>query len=59
MTAQQQTPIRPTTAPLPGKPIVFDMETVSGQYSFDNADDLADFIDKLERLKALLPSKQH
>ncbi|MCZ7863658.1 hypothetical protein [Agrobacterium salinitolerans] len=40
------------------KPIVFDMETVSGQYQFDNADDLADFIAKLEKIKALLPVKE-
>lgn len=39
------------------KPIVFDMETVSGQYQFDNADDLTDFISKLEKIKALLPAK--
>lgn len=42
----------------PNKPIVFDMETISGQYSFDNADDLADFIEKLERIKPLLPAKK-
>lgn len=40
-----------------GKPIVFDMETISGQYSFDNADDLADFIGKLEKIRQLLPNK--
>ena len=40
-----------------GKPIIFDMETVSGQYSFDNADDLTDFIDKLGKIKSLMPSK--
>ena len=39
------------------KPIVFDMETISGQYSFDNADDLASFIEKLERIRPLLPAK--
>ena len=39
------------------KPIVFDMETISGSYSFDNADDLEDFIEKLNKIKALLPSK--
>ena len=45
--------------PLPAltKPIMFDMETISGQYSFDNSDDLADFIEKLERIKPLLPPK--
>ncbi len=41
------------------KPIVFDMETVSGQYQFDNADDLTDFISKLEKIKALLPAKKN
>lgn len=40
-----------------GKPIIFDMETISGQYSFDNADDLAVFIEKLEQIKPLLPAK--
>jgi hypothetical protein len=49
--------IRATPEPTPTKPIVFDMETVSGRYSFDNADDLADFIGKLEKIKALLPPK--
>lgn len=39
------------------KPIVFDMETISGQYSFDNADDLANFIEKLEKIRPLLPRK--
>lgn len=39
------------------KPIIFDMETVSGRYEFNNANDLADFIAKLEKIKALLPSK--
>jgi hypothetical protein len=39
------------------KPIVFDMETISGQYSFDNADDLAHFIEKLEKIRPLLPDK--
>lgn len=49
-----------TAAPLQreSKPILFDMETVSGQYQFDNADDLADFIAKLEKIKALLPVKE-
>lgn len=41
----------------PNKPILFDMETVSGQYSFDNAEDLAEFIAKLERIKALMPTR--
>lgn len=41
----------------PGKPIMFDMETVSGSYSFDNADDLQEFIDKLEKIKGLMPTK--
>ena len=39
------------------KPIVFDMETVSGSYSFDNIQDLEEFIEKLQKIKALLPSK--
>jgi len=39
------------------KRIVFDMETVSGQYSFDNADDLAHFIEQLEKIRPLLPAK--
>lgn len=39
------------------KPIVFDIETVSGNYSYDNASDLADFISKLEKIKELLPNK--
>ncbi len=41
------------------KPIVFDMETISGQYSFDNADDLGKFIKKLEKIRPLLPSKEN
>jgi hypothetical protein len=40
------------------KPIVFDMETVSGTYIFDNSNDLEDFIRKLEKIKGLLPTKQ-
>lgn len=44
-------------ASIPAKAIMFDMETISGQYSFDNADDLGDFIEKLQRIKPLLPSK--
>lgn len=40
------------------KPIVFDMETVSGSYCYNNADDLADFIAKLEKIKNLLPRKE-
>lgn len=43
----------------PSKPIVFDMETVSGCYEFNNADDLSDFISKLEKIKALLPPKEN
>ena len=39
------------------KPIVFDMETVSGQYEFNNAEDLDDFIQKLIKIKSLMPSK--
>lgn len=50
-------PLIAATIPRETKPIVFDMETVSGQYQFDNADDLADFIAKLEKIKALLPVK--
>lgn len=41
------------------KPIMFDMETVSGQYEFDNADDLGAFIEKLEKIRALMPPKPH
>lgn len=40
------------------KPIIFDMETISGQYSFDNADDLEKFIKKLEQIRPLLPPKK-
>lgn len=40
------------------KPIIFDMETISGQYSFDNADDLEKFIQKLEQIRPLLPRKK-
>lgn len=40
------------------KPIVFDMETISGQYCFDNAEDLGSFIEKLERIRPLLPTKK-
>ena len=50
-------PSAPRPATITNKPIVFDMETISGQYSFDNADDLADFIQKLERIRPLLPPK--
>ncbi|RUV02399.1 hypothetical protein EOB36_09730 [Mesorhizobium sp. M6A.T.Cr.TU.017.01.1.1] len=48
---------RPQPVAAPSKPIMFDMETVSGQYQFDNADDLGEFIAKLEKIKALMPSK--
>lgn len=48
---------REPNPPLTNKPIMFDMETVSGSYSFDNADDLQDFIDKLEKIKGLMPTK--
>lgn len=48
---------RPLPVAAPSKPIMFDMETVSGQYQFDNADDLGEFIAKLEKIKALMPSK--
>ncbi len=47
----------PPRGAVPAKSIVFDMETISGQYIFDNADDLGDFISKLEKIKPLLPSK--
>jgi hypothetical protein len=62
--AVNRTPSNPqhslgNTALVENKPIIFDMETVSGRYEFDNADDLADFIAKLEKIKALLPSKQN
>lgn len=50
--------MQPQHTHTPSKPIVFDMETISGQYSFDNADDLANFIEKLERIKPLLPAKK-
>lgn len=48
---------RPPPAQPTLKPIVFDMETVSGHYQFDNADDLSEFIQKLEKIKGLMPSK--
>lgn len=47
----------PEVALVHNKPIVFDMETVSGQYSFANSEDLASFIVKLEKILPLLPSK--
>ncbi|MEB8389239.1 hypothetical protein OO012_18590 [Rhodobacteraceae bacterium KMM 6894] len=47
----------PAPAGISTKPIVFDMETVSGSYSYDNANDLADFISKLEKIRELLPNK--
>ncbi len=50
-------PASPPRGAIPAKSIMFDMETISGQYSFDNADDLGDFISKLEKIKPLLPSK--
>ncbi|MCO5134550.1 MAG: hypothetical protein M9908_09490 [Phyllobacteriaceae bacterium] len=60
-----QKPTHQIGAPLPSKthdggekPIIFDMETVSGTYSFDNADDLQEFIGKLEKIKGLMPTKQ-
>lgn len=49
---------KPQDLTLVDKPIVFDMETVSGRYSFSNAKDLSDFIAKLEKIKDLLPSKE-
>lgn len=52
---EPQTP--PQRGAIPAKSIVFDMETISGQYIFDNADDLGDFISKLEKIKPLLPRK--
>ena len=60
-TAAVETKARPqiVQSSIPLKPIVFDMETVSGQYQFDNADDLTDFISKLEKIKALLPAKKN
>lgn len=39
------------------KPILFDMDTVSGTYSFDNSEELQAFIDKLLKIKDLLPRK--
>ena len=52
------TPHRPDPhTPPPGEPVLFNMKKVWGQYSFDNAEDLAGFIDQLERLKPLLPNK--
>ena len=50
-------PAKPSLHWTVDKPIIFDMETVSGNYCFDNADDLDDFIAKLQKIKELLPSK--
>jgi hypothetical protein len=40
------------------KPIVFDTETVSGSYVFNNSDDLTDFIEKLKQIRSLLPPRR-
>ncbi len=62
-TEEDKESVRVPTAPAqsptqrPTKPIVFDMETISGTYSFDNSDDLADFIHKLAKIMPLLPKK--
>ena len=50
-------PAKPSLNWTVDKPIIFDMETVSGTYCFDNAQDLEDFIVKLNKIKDLLPSK--
>lgn len=56
-TATKGSPEQARSFAATGKPLVFDMETVSGSYSFDNADDLQDFINKLEKIKGLMPTK--
>lgn len=54
---QTANPAKPTLHWTVDKPIIFDMETVSGNYCFDNAEDLQDFINKLSKIKDLLPEK--
>lgn len=42
---------------MPEKPIVFDMESVTVSARLDTAEELRDFIAKLQRLEPLMPSK--
>ncbi len=42
-----------------GKPIVFDMESVTVDARIETAEDLREFIEKLERLEPLMPKKQN
>jgi hypothetical protein len=42
-----------------GKPIIFDMESVTVSGRFDNLEDLQEFIEKLRKLEPLMPSKEH
>lgn len=62
----EMTPDKPIAVPQPqpqtathpfAKPILFDMESVTVNARFDNADDLKDFIEKLQKLAPLMPSK--
>jgi hypothetical protein len=42
-----------------GRPIVFDMESVTISARIDNAEDLRDFIAKLQKLEPLMPTKSN
>lgn len=46
-----------TSSATGGKPIVFDMESVTVSARFENAEDLRDFIEKLKKLEPLMPAK--
>ena len=43
----------------PAKPILFDMESVTISTQIKTAEDLREFIEKLERLEPLMPKKEH
>lgn len=55
--AMQPTHEMTRPAPPPAKQILFDMETLTVSGTFDNADDLQEFMDKLQKIKALMPAK--
>ncbi len=56
-TPAKETQISPQIMGTQTKPIIFDMESVSVSARFETSEDLDDFIEKLQRLKPLLPSK--
>ena len=45
--------------PQAAKPIMFDMESITVSARFDNVEDLREFIEKLQKLEPLMPTKQH